>query len=106
MKIQVLGGRSTLASVKKQFGIRAEANLVKTTHAFARDLKAATPVDTGEARDGWKVEKLPVGYSVVNEVEHVKYLNEGSSKQAPSHFVESTALKYGTPLGAIVESDT
>jgi len=105
MKIGIYGTKNTMASIKKQFAEKAATNLAKTTKAFVKDLVEATPVDTGEAREGWKTTKTGQGYSVENNVEHVRYLNEGSSKQAPSHFIESTALKYGTPLGAIVESN-
>lgn len=65
-------------------------------------LRSATPVDTGEARDGWRVE----GDAIVNGVGHISNLNEGSSKQAPSFFVESTVLSHPAvkPSGTIVRS--
>lgn len=53
------------------------------------NLKASTPVDTGEARDGWKLEKN----KIVNSVTHIKSLNEGSSLQAPSYFIEMALLR-------------
>jgi len=63
-------------------------------------LQGATPVDTGEARDGWHLE----GKNIVNNVEHIQFLNEGSSEQAPSHFIERTLLsqKGIRPSGTIV----
>lgn len=63
-------------------------------------LRDATPVDTGEARDGWHVEND----KIVNNVEHISMLNEGSSKQAPSHFVEKTIISTTgiRPNGSIV----
>ena len=63
-------------------------------------LKAATPVDTGAARDGWRIE----GKAVVNDVPYISALNEGSSPQAPAHFVELAVLGVGgvTPNGVIV----
>lgn len=39
-----------------------------------------TPVDTGQARRGWQRKKK----GVLNNVEHVAYLEDGHSKQAPS----------------------
>lgn len=51
-------------------------------------LQDATPIDTGEARAGWSI----VGSTIQNDVEHINMLNEGSSKQAPSRFVERTLL--------------
>lgn len=64
-------------------------------------LKEATPVDTGKARDGW----YSSGKTIKNDVEYVEYLNEGSSQQAPSHFIESTLLsqKGIRPSGTIVK---
>ena len=52
-------------------------------------LKEATPVDTGEARNGWRLE----GTKIVNDVDHISDLNAGSSDQAPLHFVEKTLLE-------------
>jgi hypothetical protein len=65
-------------------------------------LVAATPVDTGEARAGWRVE----GKSIVNDVDHIDDLNKGSSQQAPSYFVEKTLLSFPgvKPDGTIVRS--
>jgi len=67
------------------------------------DLVEATPIDTGQARASWNVDKRDDIYNVKNDVEYIQYLNEGSSKQAPSHFIETIALQYGKPLGTIVE---
>ncbi len=53
-------------------------------------LKEATPIDTGAARDGWRVE----GDRIVNDVEYIDELNAGSSTQAPTHFVERTVLSH------------
>jgi Bacteriophage HK97-gp10, putative tail-component len=67
------------------------------------DLRDATPVDTGEARDSWSVSRNGFSWDVINTADHIKYLNEGSSQQAPAHFVEAIALRYGRPLGTIVD---
>jgi len=62
-------------------------------------VRAQTPVDTGEARDGWRLE----GQSLVNDVEHIASLNAGNSRQAPSRFIEKTLLAEGfEPNGVIV----
>ena len=52
-------------------------------------LKDATPVDTGNARDHWKVERG----AIVNEVDYLSELNHGHSNQAPALFVEKTILE-------------
>lgn len=57
--------------------------------AIAR-LKSTTPVDTGNARDGWMLDEK--GKAIVNSVEYISDLNDGASDQAPSHFVEAALL--------------
>ncbi len=52
-------------------------------------LKEATPVDTGNARDGWKLEND----KIVNDVEYISQLNNGSSEQAPQFFIEKVVLR-------------
>lgn len=69
------------------------------------ELKAATPVDTGLARDSWSINDTKIGFDVTNTTSYIQYLNQGSSVQAPKYFIESIALKYGKPLGTIVEID-
>ena len=63
-------------------------------------MKQATPVDTGNARDHWKIQDN----SIVNETEYIEYLNEGSSTQAPANFVERVVLSQDgvSPSGTIV----
>ena len=63
-------------------------------------LKRATPVDTGNARDGWKLEND----KIVNNVEYISRLNNGSSQQAPQFFIEKVVLSEPrvTPRGSIV----
>lgn len=65
-------------------------------------LKEVTPVDTGEARDGWRLEDS----TIVNDVEHISDLNEGSSEQAPKYFIEETLLSQPgvRPRGTITRS--
>ena len=65
-------------------------------------LKEATPVDTGYARDSWKHD----GKAITNDAEYIEKLNSGSSKQAPSFFIERTLLAQQgiLPGGTIVRS--
>ena len=88
--------------ISNQFKKLVEQELEAKKKLLVQELKDATPVDTGEARDGWRID----GDSIVNDVEHIEQLNEGSSQQAPSFFVERTLLsqKGVKPRGAIVRS--
>jgi hypothetical protein len=71
---------------KEAFKKHSDQVLLKITE----DLKNNTPIDTGEARRGWEIE----GENIVNRVEHIAELNEGSSSQAPAYFIERTVLSH------------
>lgn len=62
-------------------------------------LKQVTPVDTGEARSGWYNVKKDGPFNeagrIINEVEHIVYLNNGHSRQAPKYFIEQVLTKIG-----------
>jgi hypothetical protein len=80
--------------------------VLRVKRAKMRELRAAlvdaTPVDTGEARDGWEI----VEDSIRNPADHIRRLNEGSSTQAPERFIEKTLLSHKgvSPSGTIVRS--
>ena len=78
----------TLTDIKKSIILEID----KVAMAMVVDLKEATPVDTGKARDGWKYD--PLSKTISNEVDYITDLNQGSSRQAPKWFVEMTLLKY------------
>jgi hypothetical protein len=62
------------------------------------ELRKATPVDTGEAKGGWKLEPAVSVDDIArieNAVEHIVYLNDGHSQQAPRYFVEQTLMRLG-----------
>lgn len=96
IKIKIKGdlSKEIKASVEKQ----KQEKIKKLTEA----LKNATPVDTGNARDNWKFSKN----SIYNEVDYIGLLNEGTSKQAPEHFIEKTLLSQDSihPSGTILRS--
>ena len=84
--------------------VKAEADkqVGRKLRGIVTALRAATPVDTGAARDGWRVD----GKTIRNDVEYIDHLNQGSSQQAPSFFVEKTILaQVGVkPNGIVVRS--
>lgn len=65
------------------------------------ELRKATPVDTGNARDSWSINSEG---DINNSADYIDRLNYGSSSQAPSHFVEKTLLsiEHVKPNGMIV----
>lgn len=96
----VKGVQLTMKSISAEFKNLVQEGKLREMDQLVNELKEATPVDTGEARDGWHHD----GKSIRNDVEHLKYLNEGSSKQAPAHFIEQTVLAHKgvSPSGVIV----
>jgi len=91
---------------KKLFKEHQALNKVETKRVvgnMVEELKARTPIDTGNARNSWSSYETGNGVNVENSAEYIQYLNNGSSKQAPARFVEGVAIKYGTPISTIVE---
>ena len=89
MKMTVSGIDAIIAEIKKkQADIRHQAKVGVATTVIER-LKQNTPVDTGNARDGWRMKE---NGDIVNDVDYIGELNGGHSAQAPAHFVEKTIL--------------
>jgi hypothetical protein len=103
MKMIVKGVRSTLAMLELKTSELTEKQLKKTVRRMTKDLSYETPVDTGKARDSWSSSCRGKRCSIRNNTEYIEHLNEGSSKQAPKYFIEATCLKYGRPLGIVVQ---
>lgn len=85
-----------MLKIKIRGSVKPEIDKLAIQRSVARklvnDLKAATPVDTGEARDGWHIKEDTGRIRIVNDVEHISVLNEGHSAQAGSRFIEATVL--------------
>ena len=102
---KLLNVKSELAKVKEAVAYKQEALLKDNSEKMLEDLKDVTPVDTGFARDSWKLVKdNRESVRITNSAEYIEHLNRGSSKQAPALFIEKTALKYGKPIGAITKT--
>ena len=84
IRIEIGNTDRFIADLEK--AIIAERDKVMTDlHA---GLMRATPVDTGQARNGWQ---LTLGDDAVieNAVPYIGRLNDGHSKQAPKLFIEA-----------------
>jgi hypothetical protein len=96
----------TMAFVKKQITDKVQAGILATVYQLKDELVLATPVDTGLARESWEVYPIKVGvhpaYEIRNNTPYIGALNDGHSDQAPAHFIESIALKYGRAKGQVV----
>jgi hypothetical protein len=103
IKISIKNVDSTLKSLDKQRTAMIDAHTDSETKSMLEELIESTPIDTGEARSGWKKYRVsPTSVVIANTVSYIQELNRGHSQQAPAHFVESVALRHGTPLGVIV----
>jgi hypothetical protein len=102
VKIQVKGISETLAQIQKEFDKEESAQFQLENIKLVNALKEETPVDTGEAQSGWQLVNGAKKAKIVNTVEHIEALNNGHSEQAPSYFIEKTALRFGKPEGPIV----
>ena len=95
-----------LSSLRKTLLARSEPEYVQNLIAIASlavaELVAETPVDTGRAAAGWTYRLEGDTVVIENDVAYVKFLNAGTSEQAPSFYIESVLLKYGKPSGPIV----
>lgn len=71
-----------------------ERELVRIADLVASDLldvaRKNTPIDKGQARQGWRKEKSYRQTSVINRVPYAQYLEEGHSKQAPNGILGPT----------------
>lgn len=87
-------------NLMREIELAAAGQVEKKREEMVAKLRAATPVDTGEARAGWQI----AGNAIVNDVDHISNLNEGTSKQAPARFIERTLLQEPgvVPNGIIV----
>ena len=88
--------------LNKSFLSAVSDRKVKKLKEILKALQEATPIDTGNARENWRIEKD----KIVNDTEYIDVLNAGSSKQAPAYFIEKTLLtQQGVyPSGTIVRS--
>jgi len=99
LKIDLTSLKNDTRSQVKKEEVKA---VEKSASAALRDLEVATPVDTGAASEAWEVSFAENKAVLSNSTEYIKYLNAGSSKQAPANFIENTVLKHGEPIGSIV----
>jgi hypothetical protein len=100
ISLEVVNFDKELARIKREV---AEIGAMET-HAridyATEQLRIVTPVDTGEARRGWSNTKTRTIFgeaagTIRNPVEHIEYLNNGSSQQAPKYFIEAVLLTIG-----------
>ena len=100
LTIEIKGLDKCMQELKASYKREREKVVTPIIEKVVENIKAATPVRTGRARDGWHIENG----NIVNHVPYIDDLNEGSSHKAPEFFVEKAALNtdYVEPNGQIV----
>ena len=101
VSLEVVNFKEEMKRIEREVLALADKE-VNTKIDFATEqLRIVTPVDTGEARSGWSNKKFKNPYTgestglISNPVEHIVYLNNGHSKQAPQFFIEQVLLTIG-----------
>lgn len=100
VSVKVVNFKQELERVEREVKRLANKD-IKQKVSYATDtLAIVTPVDTGEAREGWedKTYYASDGYldgTISNDVEHIEALNRGHSKQAPKYFIEQVLITIG-----------
>lgn len=103
MILKTSGIAAVLKEVKRKSAFLIERGKLAKANELISNLRDSTPIDTGAAKEGWKLTNIGV-LKIENDVEYISELNNGSSQQAPTNFIESTLLKSNgvRPNGIIV----
>ena len=99
---QITGIREALLGLSGDEEREVDRELRSRAFQALADVKLATPVDTGRARNSWSNTPDFIGedsnehdiFEVTNSAPYIEYLNGGSSRQAPAMFIESSFLRY------------
>jgi hypothetical protein len=101
MKTVWKGINETFRYVENEHSRISKESMQRKLSSMLLMLKASTPKDTGFASSRWTISGSFPRYQLGNDADYIKYLNEGSSKQAPAFFIERIALQFGKPFGKI-----
>ena len=101
--LEVVNFKQEIKRIEKEIEQYVDLDVFARMTYATQQLAQVTPVDTGEARSGWKskiVESPRIGGIqtegfIINEVDHIEALNDGHSKQAPKFFIEQVLMTIG-----------
>ena len=102
-RVTVRGVNAALNQMDSELSVEISREVRESTLAAFGDVTTATPVDTGNARNSWRVNPTlteqgsPVPYAgqrVENTTDYIESLNDGSSGQAPPRFIETAFLRH------------
>lgn len=81
-----ISGKFDVSKIIKDFNNKSDKFIKAVMDDVNEVAKRETPIDTGQARRGWRRNKK----DVVNNVEYITELEDGHSKQAPSGIARPT----------------
>jgi len=128
VKIKLRGIKEEFAKIDEE--TKEAVNSLSRLQAFdtMNKIKSRTPIDTGRARNSWNLTTNPVGFRdaksggpapstlppisdkkietlyLTNGTPYIENLNQGSSRQAPARFIESTVLENYSVDGILFET--
>lgn len=101
VSLEIVNFRQEMDRIEKEVFDAGNTEITKRILYATAQLKIVTPVDTGEAREGWLhvVVRSSRGKflsgTILNGVEHISALNSGHSQQAPKYFIEQVLSTIG-----------
>lgn len=95
ISLDVVNFKQEIQRIQKEAEEIAKEGVGEQAKYATEQLRVVTPVDTGEARSGWRLEDERNAFLIINDVEHIVYLNNGHSQQAPKYFIEQVLSTIG-----------
>jgi hypothetical protein len=86
LSFKVTGTRAVMRSLERE----KENLMTRVATDILEVAKSKTPIDKGQARRGWRLEKSYRQQNIVNRVPHIDALEKGHSKQAPNGILGPT----------------
>lgn len=83
-------------SIQKRLSARIRSEVQRLGQSLFQEIRQRTPVDTGQAKAGWKTKPTQQGFEISNQVPYIGILDKGrhmtrrgyrGSKQAPNGIV-------------------
>jgi hypothetical protein len=86
ISIRILGLRNSMKQLERE----KDAFIGRVAQDTLVVARKNTPIDTGLARNGWRLENMFQQKRIVNRTRHINYLERGRSKQAPNGILGPT----------------